>query len=120
RIGRSASALVAATVAAAALVPAVLLGTATGAEAAPCPSPPIKCYKVDLSPAGFVAGSTQQLTAKLKNESGGQSLGSSNLDAPAGYTVTNVGTPSLGTATLSGSQIQLRNLSLPVGQTVTV
>jgi hypothetical protein len=120
RMGRSASALVAATVAGAALVPAVLIGTATGAEAALCPSPPIKCYKVDLSPAAFVAGSTQQITANLKNESGGQSLGSSNLTAPAGYTVTSVGTPSTGTVTQSGNQIQFRNLNLPVGQTVSV
>jgi hypothetical protein len=121
RTGRSAaSAVVAAAVAGAALVPAVLLTTATGAEAALCPSPPIKCYKVDLSPASFVAGSTQQITAKLKNESGGQSLGSSNLDAPAGYTITSLGTPSTGTATLSGNQVQFRNLNLPVGQTVTV
>lgn len=120
RMGRSASALVAATVAGAALVPAVLLSTATGAEAAICPSPPIKCYKVDLSPSSFVAGSTLQITTKLKNESGGQSLGSSNLDAPAGYTVTSVGTPSVGTAALSGNQVQLRNLNLPVGQTLTL
>lgn len=120
RMGRSASALVAATVAGAALIPAVLLSTATSAEAALCPSPPVKCYKVDLSPSTLIAGSTQQMTAKVKNESGGQSLGSSNIDAPAGYTVTSVGTPSVGTATQSGNQIQLRNMSLPVGQTLTV
>jgi hypothetical protein len=102
------------------VVPAVLLVGAGGAEAALCPSPPLKCYRVDLSPASVVAGSTQQLTATLTNESGGQSLGSSNLTAPAGYTVTSVGTPSRGTATLSGSTVQLRGLELPVGQSVSV
>jgi hypothetical protein len=120
RIGRSVASVVTASLAGAAMVPAVLIAGAGGAQAAICPSPPLKCYKVDLSPASFVAGSTQQLTAKLTNESGGQSLGSSNLTAPAGYTVTNIGTPSRGTATLSGNTVQLRGLSLPVGQNVTV
>ncbi|HET7529732.1 MAG TPA: hypothetical protein VFJ98_02110 [Mycobacteriales bacterium] len=120
RIGRSAVSVVAASVAGAAMVPAVLIAGAGGAQAAVCPSPPVKCYKVVLSPTSLAAGSNQQLTAKLTNESGGQSLGSSNLTAPAGYTVTGVGAPTRGTATQSGNTIQLRSLALPVGQTVTV
>jgi hypothetical protein len=120
RRGRTASSLIAATVVAAATIPAVLLTAAPGAEAAVCPSAPVKCYRVDLAPASFVAGSTAQVTASIKNESGGQSLGSSNLTAPSGYTISHLGTPSRGTATQVGQQIQFRNLALPVGQSATV
>ena len=112
---RSLSSIVAGAAVVAAAAPVVLLATVPAADAAVCPSPPVKCFRVDLAPSSFVAGSTQQLTLTLANESGGQSLGSANVNAPTGYSVTSVGTPSVGTATLSGSQIQLRDLNLPTG-----
>ncbi|MDQ1696122.1 MAG: hypothetical protein QOJ03_1475 [Frankiaceae bacterium] len=112
--------LIVATVATTAVLPAVMLATAPAANAAVCPSPAIKCYRADLAPTTFVAGSTVQFTAKITNESGGQALGSSNLTAPTGYTITHLGTPSRGTATQVGNQIQFRNLALPTGSFVTL
>jgi hypothetical protein len=117
---RTVGTLIAGAVVTAAATPALLLAGAPAAQAALCPSPPVKCFRVDLTPTSFVAGSTVAFTEKLTNESGGQSLGSSNLTAPTGYTVTSVGTPSRGTAAQAGNQIQLRNLNLPTGQAVTV
>jgi hypothetical protein len=74
-------------------------------------------------------GQTATLTATIHNESGTQSLGSANLLPPASFQVTAASLPpEAGTATLSsctvgtqsGPCIELRNLALAPGQSVTV
>jgi hypothetical protein len=106
--------------AAAAVAPAIVIAAAPAANAALCASAPGKCFRVDLSPTTFVAGSTQQFTAYVLNEGPVQTLGSVNIDAPAGYTITNVAGGTVGTTTQAGNEIQLRTLSLPPGSTDTV
>jgi hypothetical protein len=84
--------------------------------------------------SGEVAsGETVPITAMIKNETTTQQLGSANLFAPAEFSLLNPPAPpstSAGTATVSssctyngapkGACIELRNLSLPPGGTVTV
>ena len=108
-----------ATVALAA-APVVVLAAAPSAQASLCSSAPGKCFFVSISPSSFVAGSTVLFKDVVTNEATSQSLGSANLDAPAGYTVSNVDAPSSGTSALSGNEVQLRNLDLAPGSSVSV
>lgn len=80
-----------------------------------------KPYTLNVSPSSVPAGQATTVTATYKNTMGSQQLGSSNLTAPAGYTVTSATLPpgTAGTATISGSTIQLRNLALAPGASVT-
>jgi hypothetical protein len=48
-----------------------------------------------------------------------EKLGSANLTAPAGFSVVSASVPAPGTATRSGNVVQLRNLSLRPGKSVT-
>lgn len=90
-----------------------------------------KPYSVVISP-GSVSSGTVTMTAKFTNETSHQRLGAANLVAPAQFTITSVvslSVPPPATATLvtscaasgvTGSCVQLRNLSLPPGASVTV
>ncbi len=89
-----------------------------------------KPYKVVISP-GPVDSGTVTMTAKFTNETKSQRLGAANLVAPAQFQITSASIVPPGTGsppsvqsctvgTLTGSCVQLRNLSLPPGQSVTV
>jgi hypothetical protein len=67
-------------------------------------------------------GEAASMRLTITNDLGSnQTLGSVNLDAPAGISIGTVNAPSVGTSnTSTATQIQLRNLSLPRGQSVTV
>ncbi len=79
-----------------------------------------KPYAVVIAPAAVPAGATTTFTATLTNETGTQQLGSANLTLPAGFTPLSVGAPSVGTATLAGSTVQLRDLATPPGASTSV
>jgi len=113
---RSRRAIAIATAATVTLAPVVaVLATTAPADAAICPSAATKCFRVDVAPSSFVAGASVKFTITITNEAPTQTLGSSNIDAPAGYTLTHSEPPSSGSATLVGNEIQLRNMNLPPG-----
>src|SRR5579884_4505804 len=71
-----------------------------------------KPYAVTLAPSSVTAG-TVTITATLANESSAQQLGSANLTAPSGFTVSSASlNAGPGTATVAGNVVQLRNLAL--------
>ncbi len=49
-----------------------------------------KPYKTDITPNSVAAGSSTNFTAKITNEATPQQLGSANITAPTGFTVTGV------------------------------
>ena len=90
-------------------VPNALAGTTT------------KPYAVDIAPHPIAAGSTQTFIATLSNETKTQQIGSANLTVPTGFSIVSVASPSpQGTATVVGSTIQIRGLSVPAGMSATV
>lgn len=99
---------------------------ATCAIAAPAPAAPAikKPYSLVLSPATIPSGSEVTVSATYTNLTDQQQLGSSDLTAPAGYTVTSAQisgpAPATATATATGKVVQLRGLSTPPGASVTV
>lgn len=101
----------------AALTVAVLLGLLVAPAFAASSKKP---YAVVIAPAAVAAGSTASFTATFTNETSTQQLGSANLTVPAGFTVLAVGSPPVGTATLVGSTVQLRDLSTPPGASTSV
>ena len=74
----------------------------------------------DRSRRGTRPAPPPSFTATLTNETSTQQLGSANLTLPPGFTPLSVGTPSVGTATLVGSTVQLRNLATPPGASASV
>jgi hypothetical protein len=86
--------------------------------------PEQKTYTADVSPHPVGAGQTIDLTLTVVNTSGSQQIGSANLTAPSTFSLISTGVPSpTGTATKIGStggRVELRNLALPPGQTLTV
>jgi len=94
-----------------ALVGAVLAGTATSATS-------VKPYSVVITPASVAGGSSTTFTVVMTNRSANQTLGSANVSAPAGTTVT--GAAPSGVATVVGNVVQLRNLAVPPGGSRTV
>jgi len=77
-----------------------------------------KPFKTDITPNSVAAGSSTDFTAKITNEASPQQLGSANITAPTGFTITGVvvvSAPSGATATRVGNVVQLRNLTLPPG-----
>jgi len=71
-----------------------------------------------LHPHDVGAGSSTSFTATLVNEANPQSLGSANITAPPGFTVTGASPGNI--ATVAGNVVQLRNLGIPPGQSVAV
>jgi len=86
----------------------------------PAVAGPKKPYAAVISPSAVAAGSTASFTATLTNETSTQQLGSANLTLPSGFAPVSVGTPSSGTAALVGGTVQLRNLSVGPGASVSV
>jgi hypothetical protein len=66
-----------------------------------------------VAPGSFTA------TVTITNEAPQQQLGSANLTPPSGFTIQGAAA-SAGTSTISSNTLQLRNLSLPPGGSVTV
>jgi hypothetical protein len=86
-----------------------------------------KPYSLVLAPATVPGGSTTTITATYTNLTSQQQLGSSNLTAPDGFTVTGARVTSFSfspapaaSATVDGNVVKLRNLSTPAGESVTV
>jgi hypothetical protein len=77
-----------------------------------------KPYSVVISPGTAVAGATVAFQAKFTNRTTSQTLGSANLTAPAGFSVlgASVGAHA---QTVSGNVVQLRNLAIAPGASVT-
>lgn len=98
----------------------------TCAVAAPAPAAPAvkKPYSLVLSPTTIPSGSQVTVSATYTNLTDQQQLGSSNLTAPAGYTVTSAQisgpAPATANATVAGDVVQLRGLSTEPGASVTV
>jgi hypothetical protein len=103
------------------LIPAVLTTVVLlGLLVAPAFAASKKPYAVVIAPAGVAAGSTATFTATLTNETSTQQVGSANLTLPSGFIPLSVGAPPVGSATLVGSTVQLRDLSLPPGASTSV
>ena len=94
-----------------ALVGAVFAGTATSATS-------VKPYSVVITPASVAGGSSTTFTVVMTNRSANQTLGSANVSAPAGVTVT--GAAPSGVATVVGNVVQLRSLAIAPGGSRTV
>jgi hypothetical protein len=120
------------------------MALASLAVAAPASAQPTKPYTLNIAPGtptyesapGLLAsGQSVGITATFKNETSTQQMGSANLFWPMGFNVTRV-SASVGTASIDSSTsgpktctyqgaafgpcVQLRNLSLPPGQSVIV
>ena len=99
---------------AAAIVIGLLLPAAAAGE--------VKPYSVVVSPESVAAGRQAVLAATVVNGSAQQQLGSVNLTAPAGFTLVGASLPGSaeGSATVRGSVVELRDLSLPPGGSLQV
>ena len=77
----------------------------------------VKPFSVVLSPPSVAAGQQAVIGATIENRSDQQALGSVNLTAPPAFTVRAASLPSgsAGSATVRGSDVQLRDLSLAPG-----
>jgi hypothetical protein len=79
-----------------------------------------KQYTLTIAPPSAGAGSRTSFSATFTNAPGQQQqLGSANLTAPAGFSIVSAAVP-VGTATVTGTTVQLRNLALQPGKSVTV
>jgi hypothetical protein len=97
-----------------ALLGALVASLLTAALASANPDKP---YSVVLTDGVAANGST--VTATFVNENPTQRLGSADLTAPSGYTLSSV-TASRGSVTVAGNVVELRNLALMPGQSLTV
>jgi len=80
-----------------------------------------KPYAAVVSPDPAFVGSTTTYTVTLTNETDTQTLGSANVSGPSAFTLLAAHdvVPG-GTATVSGSTVQLRNLNVPPGGSASV
>ncbi|HZO36529.1 MAG TPA: hypothetical protein VFB41_06595 [Solirubrobacteraceae bacterium] len=80
-----------------------------------------KLYSVTVSPPTVAAGVRTSFSAVIANPATQQQqVGSVNLTAPSGFKVVSASVPGPATASVSGSTVRLRDLSLDPGNTVTV
>jgi hypothetical protein len=100
-----------------ALLFAIVAAAVSAAPAAAATKP----YSLVIAPS-TVPNGTVTMTAKYTNENGTQSLGSSNLAPPAGFTIVSASLPqgSSGTASVASNLLQLRGLGLAAGSSLTV
>jgi hypothetical protein len=73
----------------------------------------VKPYSVVITPSSVAGGSSTTFTVAITNGSANQSLGSANVTAPVGISVT--GASPSGVATVVGNVVQLRNLAIAPG-----
>jgi hypothetical protein len=83
----------------------------SGATAATTTKP----YSADITPACVKPSTSTSFTVTLRNTTKTQMMGSANVTAPAGFTVTGATSP----ATFIGNTVQLRNLNNAPGGTAT-
>jgi hypothetical protein len=82
-----------------------------------------KDFAMTVAPGSVPAGRLIDMTATLTNLTAQQQLGSANVTPPPGFaavSVTSLSRPAPATATIVGGVVQLRQLSLPPQQSVTV
>lgn len=99
-----------------------------GASAAPVTTKPYTATWLDggvavANPPNTlsVAPGSQTLVLRLTNGADPQSLGSADITPPAGYTLTGGSlTPSIGSASVAGNTLRLRDLNLASGASVAV
>jgi uncharacterized protein DUF11 len=93
-----------------ALIGACVIAAPAGAATKP--------YSVVVSPTSVPAGASVPFQATITNRSPNQTLGSANVTVPATFTITDVAV-SAGTVSRSGNTVQLRNLGIAFGKSVT-
>jgi uncharacterized repeat protein (TIGR01451 family) len=71
-----------------------------------------KQYTADVSPHTVAPSSAPSFTLTVTNKATTQSLGSCNLTPPSGFTLQSTGQPTIGSASIDGNVLQLRNLSI--------
>lgn len=112
-----------------ALIATLLLATTLGmtANAATTTKPYTATWLSSGSPVANppnelgLPGGAAELTLRMTNNANPQSLGSANITPPSGYTLTGGSlNSSIGTATVSGNTLQLRNLNLAPSASVDV
>jgi hypothetical protein len=96
-----------------ALLAVAALAVPSGASAATKP------FSLVVSPSSVPAGTVASMSLTLTNRTSQQQLGSANITVPTGLTVQSVSIAAPASATLSGSTIRVRNLSLPPGASAT-
>ena len=82
-----------------------------------------KDFSATIAPATVPAGRLVSVSATLTNLSAQQQLGSANVTPPAGYaaqSITSLSEPAPATAAIVGGVVELRELSLAPGSSVTV
>lgn len=82
-------------------------------------SPTTKPYSDTASPGSIGAGATVSGSFSITNLASPQSLGSAEITPPSGLTISSPTVQPSGTAYLSGGKLELRNLNLAAGATVT-
>jgi hypothetical protein len=117
------------------VISALVLGASFVMAGQPAGASPPKPFAASVAASTVGAGDTVQLTLTITNDARPQPLGSANLTAATNAdhsssvtllstngTLLLGGNPAspIGTATLAGSVIQIRNLSLPPGQFATL
>jgi len=91
---------------------------ALGAEALAGPLAP---FRADVVPECAPANASVTFTATLRNASTDKTLGSANVTAPTGFTITGiVAPPPVGTASFTSSVVELRNLRVAAGDSVSM
>jgi hypothetical protein len=82
-----------------------------------------KDFSATIAPGSVPAGRLVDMTATIRNLTAHQRLGSANVIPPPGFTavsVTSLSRPAPATATIAGGVVQLRELSMPPQNSVTV
>ena len=97
---------------------AALGATAAGAASGSCATPG-KCYLTAVQPTSVVAGEGQTFMFAVNNEATTQTLGSVQITAPAGFTITSA-SAAVGTATYTANSATFLNLGLSPTQSVTL
>jgi hypothetical protein len=100
------------TVLAAGLVAVVVITSGSAATTT-------KPYTTYIDPGPLAGGGTAHVNLAIRNLANPQTLGSANVTAPSAFTLLGASSPQ-GSATLSGSLVQLRNLNLAPGATLNV
>ncbi|CAA9512940.1 MAG: hypothetical protein AVDCRST_MAG67-2904 [uncultured Solirubrobacteraceae bacterium] len=107
---------------------AIVCGLVAPTAATAAKAPLSKPYSLKMTPAAVPSGSQATISATYKNLTSQQQLGSANLMAPTGFTVTSAQitgfsfapAPSGAGATVQSNVVKLRGLSIPPGGSVTV
>jgi hypothetical protein len=97
----------------ASLLAVAALAVPSGAAAATKP------FSLVVSPSSVAAGTATTMSVTLTNRTDQQQLGSADVTVPTGLTLRSASIPAPARVTISGSTIQLRDLSLAPGTSAT-